>query len=666
MSTKKRLDLPPPGAPNFEQRLRETLMTYLGRQGDPLDRGITVRDLLESGIARLTRPIGSGAGTPPLGPGTGPGTGPDDETDMTPPPQPGDFTVTGSLTHLIIEQMQPFYSAGRGHYRTRLYGKQIQDATQPLPTFTDAVELAQFEGIIYAHPVPPGSTWRLWIKWETRNGVLSPTPAGGTNGKEAKSGQDVAALVALMTGPGNPFTVVPSAITLPGGVVVPAGTYMNAAYIHDGFIQNSMIGRLAVDDAKIASLSAAKLTAGSLRVGTYIQSSNFLSGTSGWRINADGTAEMQNATLRGTIYANAGLIGGNVIDQYGIRTPVTYTNATQTGFYIGSEGRILASNPTSNTVFDTFAVGDQAVLRVGAGLELRANGKAYFGGQLNAASGTFRGALSAATGTFSGALQGATGEFAGTLRAGVVDFAATQGVTYQLTTPGWHNLTVPAGRNRMRVTVLGAGGGGGGGSGMNGGSGGGGGGAGGVRKGVWAVSEGQAIAVHVGAGGAAGAGSTDFGSGGSRPGQSGAAGQSTLVTGFISAGGGGGGLGGVGFTTAAGGGGGDGDPAGGTGAPSQWTQEEGYVLSHGGGVGAASLYGAGGSGSYSSVGGNGAMGAGGGGGGQHIPGQDFAKNGGRGGNGMATIEFFDANGVVLRRDYDILLAALQRQGIATT
>ena len=48
-----RNDLPSPNAPNFPQRLREAFMTYLGRTGDPLDRGITLRDLIEGGFARL-------------------------------------------------------------------------------------------------------------------------------------------------------------------------------------------------------------------------------------------------------------------------------------------------------------------------------------------------------------------------------------------------------------------------------------------------------------------------------------------------------------------------------------------------------------------------------------------------------------------------------------
>ena len=37
----------------------------------------------------------------------------------------------------------------------------------------------------------------------------SQTPAGGTNGLEAVTGQDVRKLVEAMTGPGNPFTILP-------------------------------------------------------------------------------------------------------------------------------------------------------------------------------------------------------------------------------------------------------------------------------------------------------------------------------------------------------------------------------------------------------------------------------------------------------------------------
>lgn len=62
---------------------------------------------------------------------------------------------------------------------------------------------------------------------------------------------------------GSPFFHLTSSTSI-GGVSVPAGTYMKAAYIHDATITNAKIAALAVDDAKIASLSAAKITAGTL------------------------------------------------------------------------------------------------------------------------------------------------------------------------------------------------------------------------------------------------------------------------------------------------------------------------------------------------------------------------------------------------------------------
>jgi hypothetical protein len=60
-----------------------------------------------------------------------------------------------------------------------------------------------------------------------------------------------------------PFIVQSSATTI-NGVSVPAGVYMNDAYIRNGTITNAKIGNAAIDDAKIASLSADKITAGSI------------------------------------------------------------------------------------------------------------------------------------------------------------------------------------------------------------------------------------------------------------------------------------------------------------------------------------------------------------------------------------------------------------------
>lgn len=201
-----RNDLPSPGASNFGQRVRETLMTYLGRQGDPLDRGVTLRDLIEAGLIKVRdgMRLGLGSGIPPIEPvvdgggGVG-GTVDPYEPDLTPPPTPTGFAVLGAISHVFIEHDSPLYSQGHGHLRTRVYGK-IVNTGDPLPTFSEAEELAQFTGTTYAHPSDPATTWRLWIKWETNDNVLSVTPAGGTNGLEAITGQDVSSLLEALSG----------------------------------------------------------------------------------------------------------------------------------------------------------------------------------------------------------------------------------------------------------------------------------------------------------------------------------------------------------------------------------------------------------------------------------------------------------------------------------
>jgi hypothetical protein len=194
----KRNDLPQPSASNFNQRLRETIQTYLGRQGDPLDRGLTLRDLIENGVVKFKKGFGassaSGGGSLPISPVVV-----EDEPDLTPPPQPTGFVVTAAIGHVFIEHDAPLYRQGRGHQRTRVYGA-IVEAGDPLPTFDDAVEVGQFSGQVWAMPSNPATTWRLWIKWETNDGVLSPTPAGGTNGLEAVTGQDVALLLEALQG----------------------------------------------------------------------------------------------------------------------------------------------------------------------------------------------------------------------------------------------------------------------------------------------------------------------------------------------------------------------------------------------------------------------------------------------------------------------------------
>lgn len=120
------------------------------------------------------------------------------QPDLTPPPTPTGFTVDAGISYLLIGCDPQTYSQGRGHLVTRLYGATW--TTGDLPVFADATVLAEFQGTVFSHPTNPATTWHLWITWVTRDGVESPTPAGGTNGLVVTSGQDVSSLLDALTG----------------------------------------------------------------------------------------------------------------------------------------------------------------------------------------------------------------------------------------------------------------------------------------------------------------------------------------------------------------------------------------------------------------------------------------------------------------------------------
>lgn len=116
-----------------------------------------------------------------------------------------------------------------------------------------------------------------------------------------------------------PF-VIQTAPTVINGVTIPAGVYMDAAYITNLTALVARLGEAWIDSAMIANLSAGKITSGSLAVGEYIQSTGYTPGSAGFRITGSGSAEFSSITARGTIYASGGAIGGAVIDSTGVKS----------------------------------------------------------------------------------------------------------------------------------------------------------------------------------------------------------------------------------------------------------------------------------------------------------------------------------------------------------
>ena len=156
--------------------------------------------------------------------------------------------------------------------------------------------------------------------------------------------------IANPTGPSvaaaMPFIVRTTATTI-NGVSVPVGVYITDGFIQNGTITNAKIADATIDNAKIASatitnakiadatITAAKITDATItsakiadaaitsakigsaaitsaKIANSIQSDNYSAGSAGWIINKTGTAEFENAIVRGTIYGTAGTFSGSI------------------------------------------------------------------------------------------------------------------------------------------------------------------------------------------------------------------------------------------------------------------------------------------------------------------------------------------------------------------
>lgn len=625
----------------FADAVREALQTYRGYRGNDLDRGLTVRDALEGGYLFGRPGIGVGLPGPP---GVGIPGPPGSSTyvpDLTPPPTPTGFVLTAGFSTLFIECDVPSYTQGHGHQVSILYGAKWPTSDPSAPTFSEAVELMEFQGTIAAYPTELATRWCCWLKWKSVDGVLSVSPAGGTNGQQATTALDVSALLQVLTGqitesqlykdlgtrinlieamqgqlsstaqstlqgmiaayqasqdaakgfafaqtelttkinedvsaeaaqrlllaaalattnatlsseqvtratndeaiaddlevltatvnsnnttlsaavaneatarangdsaisstvstlsaqvgtnstaiateataranadgslfaqytvkidtndyvsgfglastavgaaPFSSFIVradsfsvaspsgpgitpaVPFIVrTTPGtinGVSYPAGVYMDAAYILDLTTPVARLGTAWIDDAMIANLSAAKINAGSLTVGSYIQSTGFVSGSTGWKIQGNGSAEFGFANIRGT------LLAGQISAGYVSATMLAAGSVTAGKISVADLSAInadMGAITSGSITLDAtgFIRGGQSTYATGTGFWMGNVGGVWKFSLGSSAKGitwdgstfTIKGTLSGVDGTFSGDLSAAGGTFDGTLTA---------------------------------------------------------------------------------------------------------------------------------------------------------------------------------------------------------------------------------------------------------
>lgn len=362
------------------EAVREVLQTFRGYRGDELDRALTLRDL--DNVTQRTvlagGSLGGGGTTTIIGGGGGTGGGGGDVPDPTPPPTAEGLAVTAGLTYIYISHDVPVYTQGHGHQKTRVFGAKWPASDPTPPTFSEAVQIFEFEGPFGAYPTDTGTRWCIWIKWVSVDGYESVDPAGGTNGVQATTGKignaDLNDLIITAS------KLADGAIDLESGKVTADGEFgaIAVGYTVTQYLvaTSGVMQNLIVDNAQIANVSAGKIIAGSVGVGAYIQSTGYSAGVSGWRIHGNGFAEFGAAAIRGQLTAaqvNANGLSirdpsGNIILDASATPALPWRflsdspgpNLIKNPEFIGDSGssprgwaRVLAGTPPTGLVFTT-------------------------------------------------------------------------------------------------------------------------------------------------------------------------------------------------------------------------------------------------------------------------------------------------------------------------
>ena len=132
---------------------------------------------------------------------------------------------------------------------------------------------------------------------------------------------------------------------------VPAGVYMDTAFIRDASIDRAKIGALNVQTADIANGAITSAKIGNAQIGIAqiadsIQSTNF-SSTQGWRLDKHGQLTANNANIRGHINATSGHFSGTLAANTIVTENIVGGAITQS-FSVFTRGNTVSTHPNNS------------------------------------------------------------------------------------------------------------------------------------------------------------------------------------------------------------------------------------------------------------------------------------------------------------------------------
>ena len=168
------------------ESIKEALEVRLGRRGDPKDRAVTLRELIDSGLA-------TDLAQEPYNPNTGAtGFAPLREKpgDVVVPPAPTVLTASGLFTDVLLSWNQSTNTAPYGnHAFTEIWRSQSEDLSSAVLVGTTSAFIYTDKGLEY------DSTYYYWVRFVS----TSNTPGPWSNMASATTVENIGATMAALS-----------------------------------------------------------------------------------------------------------------------------------------------------------------------------------------------------------------------------------------------------------------------------------------------------------------------------------------------------------------------------------------------------------------------------------------------------------------------------------
>lgn len=169
----------------YLETLEQVTNIRLGRRGDPRDRAVTLRELIDSGLAQELR-------SNPFDPNKSGNVGfvqPGGRLpDLAVPPAPTGFQANGAYSQINLGWDYPAYS---NHSHTEVH-------SHTSDSIGDATLLGIQSGRIFVDPVGSGATRYYWVRHVNTDSIAGPFNAAA--GTAASTAPDVNHLLGVLTG----------------------------------------------------------------------------------------------------------------------------------------------------------------------------------------------------------------------------------------------------------------------------------------------------------------------------------------------------------------------------------------------------------------------------------------------------------------------------------